>query len=122
MAHSLEVRVPFLDTVLSEFAFGLPSRLKVRGLTKKRLLRKALAPIVPAEILSARKHGLTLPAAQWLRGPLEPSARELLADDRGLFDGAFVTRLLDDHVAGRRDNWKQLWTLLSFAAWYDRYA
>jgi asparagine synthase (glutamine-hydrolysing) len=122
MAHSLEVRVPFLDTVLSEFAFGLPSRLKVRGFSKKRLLRKALAPIVPAEILSAPKQGLTLPAAQWLRGPLEPYARELLADDRGLFDGATVTRLLDDHVAGRQDNWKQLWTLLSFAAWYDRYA
>ena len=122
MAHSLEVRVPFLDTVLSEFAFALPSRLKVRGLAKKRLLRKALAPVVPAEILSAPKHGFTLPAAQWLRGPLEPYARELLADDRGLFDGAAVTRVLDDHAAGRRDNWKQLWTLLSFAAWYDRYA
>ncbi|HEX6788380.1 MAG TPA: asparagine synthase (glutamine-hydrolyzing) [Gaiellaceae bacterium] len=122
MAHSLEVRVPFLDTALSQFAFGLPSRLKVRGLAKKRLLRKALAPIVPAEILSAPKHGFTLPAAQWLRGPLEPYARELLASDRGLFDGAAVARVLDEHVAGRRDNWKQLWTLLSFAAWYDRYA
>jgi asparagine synthase (glutamine-hydrolysing) len=122
MAHSLEVRVPFLDTVLSEFAFGLPSRLKVRGLAKKRLLRKALAPIVPAEILSAPKHGFTLPAAEWLRGPLEPYARELLANDRGLLDGAVVTRLLDDHVAGRSDNWRQLWTLLSFAAWHDRYA
>jgi asparagine synthase (glutamine-hydrolysing) len=122
MAHSLEVRVPFLDTVLSEFAFGLPSRLKVRGLAKKRLLRKALAPIVPAETLSAPKHGFTLPAAQWLRGPLEPYARELLANDRGLFDGAVVTRLLDDHVARRSDNWRQLWTLLSFAAWHDRYA
>jgi asparagine synthase (glutamine-hydrolysing) len=122
MAHSLEVRVPFLDTALSAFAFGLPSRLKVRGLAKKRLLRKALAPIVPAEILSAPKRGFTLPAAEWLRGPLAPYARELLANDRGLFNGATVTRLLDDHVAGRRDNWKQLWTLLSFAAWYDRYA
>jgi asparagine synthase (glutamine-hydrolysing) len=122
MAHSLEVRVPFLDTALSEFAFSLPPRLKVRGLTKKRLLRKALAPIVPAEILSAPKHGFTLPAAQWLRGPLEPYARELLSNDRGLFDGAVVTRLLDEHVSGRKDNWKQLWTLLSFAAWHDRYA
>jgi asparagine synthase (glutamine-hydrolysing) len=122
MAHSLEVRVPFLDTALSVFAFGLPSRLKVRGLAKKRLLRKALAPLVPAEILSAPKHGFTLPAAQWLRGPLEPYARELLANDRGLFDDATLTQLLDDHVTGQSDNWKQLWTLLSFAAWYDRYA
>jgi asparagine synthase (glutamine-hydrolysing) len=122
MAHSLEVRVPFLDTALSAFALGLPSRFKVLGLAKKRLLRKALAPILPAEILSAPKHGFTLPAAEWLRGPLEPYARELLANDRGLFDGSVVTRLLDDHVARRSDNWKQLWTLLSFAAWHDRYA
>src|SRR5262249_55025161 len=114
--------VPFLDTLLSEFAFGLPSRLKVRGLAKKRLLRKALTPVVPAEILSAPKHGFTLPASQWLRGPLQPYARGVLADDRGLFDGAMITRLLDEHVSGRRDNWKQLWTLLSFAVWYDRYA
>jgi asparagine synthase (glutamine-hydrolysing) len=122
MAHSLEVRVPFLDNALSAFALVLPSRLKVRGLAKKRLLRKALAPVVPPEILSAPKHGFTLPAAEWLRGPLVPYARELLADGRGVFDAGYASALLDDHVARRRDGWKQLWTLLSFAAWYDRYA
>jgi asparagine synthase (glutamine-hydrolysing) len=122
MAHSLEVRVPFLDNVVAGFALALPSRLKVRGLAKKRLLRKALAPLLPAEILAAPKHGLTLPAAEWLRGPLAPYAREVLAADRGLLDVAESTRLLDEHVAGRSDNWKQLWTLLSFCVWFDRYA
>ena len=122
MAHSLEVRVPFLDNAVAAFALVLPSRLKVRGLAKKRLLRKALAPILPAEILDAPKHGFTLPAAEWLRGPLAPYAREVLAADRGLFDGAVVQRLLDDHVARRSDNWRELWTLLSFCVWFDRYA
>ena len=122
MAHSLEVRVPFLDNLVAGFAPTLPSRLKVRGLAKKRLLRKALAPLLPAEILAAPKHGFTLPAAEWLRGPLAPYAREVLAVDRGILDVAESTRLLDDHVALRSDNWKQLWTLLSFCVWFDRYA
>jgi asparagine synthase (glutamine-hydrolysing) len=122
MAHSLEVRVPFLDNAVAAFALALPSRLKVRGLAKKRLLRKALEPILPAEILAAPKHGFTLPAAEWLRGPLAPFARELLADGRGIFDSAAVGRLLDAHVAHRSDNWRELWTLLSFCVWFDRYA
>jgi asparagine synthase (glutamine-hydrolysing) len=121
MAHSLEVRVPFLDNALAAFALALPSRLKVRGLAKKRLLRKALAPILPAEILAAPKQGFTLPAAEWLRGPLASYARDVLAVDRGLLDVAASSRLLDDHVARRRDNWRELWTLLSFCVWFDRY-
>ena len=122
MAHSLEVRVPFLDQAVADFALALPPHQKVRGFAKKRLLRAALAPILPAEILSAPKHGFTLPAAEWLRTDLEPFARDALADGRGIFRPEAATHLLDDHVARRRDNWKQLWTLLSFAAWFDRYA
>ncbi|HZS24496.1 MAG TPA: asparagine synthase (glutamine-hydrolyzing) [Gaiellaceae bacterium] len=122
MAHSLEVRVPFLDTPLAAFALALPSRLKVSARGKKRLLRQALAPILPAEILSAPKHGFTLPASRWLRGELEPFARETLARDRGLLEPAVGLRLLDDHVARRHDRWKELWTLLSFCVWFDRYA
>jgi asparagine synthase (glutamine-hydrolysing) len=122
MAHSLEVRVPFLDNDLAAFALRLPSRLKVRGLAKKRLLRKALAPILPAEILAAPKQGFTLPAAEWLRGPLAAYARDVLAVDRGILDVAASTRLLDEHLARRRDNWRELWTLLSFCVWFDRYA
>jgi asparagine synthase (glutamine-hydrolysing) len=125
MAHSLETRVPFLDPVVAELAFALPANAKVQGLRKKRLLRKALAPLVPAEILAARKQGFTLPASQWLRGPLAPYAREMLGPSvvrrQGVFREGAVTRLLEDHIAGTRDNWKQLWTLLSFTTWYDRY-
>src|SRR5262249_3193982 len=132
---SLETRVPFLDPLVASFALSLPAGAKVRDLRKKRLLRKALSPLVPAEILGARKQGFTLPASEWLRTSLEPYARQTLlpatarqprapapVGRQGVFRPEAVTRLLDDHVSRRRDNWKQLWTLLAFTAWYDRYA
>jgi asparagine synthase (glutamine-hydrolysing) len=124
MAHSLEARVPFLDPVVAELALALPTKLKVRGLAKKRLLRRAAAALVPPEILKARKRGFSIPAAAWLRGELEPMARELLAPERtraqGFFDPATVTALLDDHVARREDYSRQLWGLMSFTLWADQ--
>ena len=74
MAHSLEARVPFCDPVVSELAFALPSRLKVRGFAKKRLLRQAVAPLLPPSIVGGRKQGFSIPLAAWLRGELEPFA------------------------------------------------
>jgi len=79
MAHSLEARVPFLDPLVTTLAFALPTRLKVRGLAKKVLLRKAVEPLLPAEIVHGRKRGFSIPAAAWLRGELEPFARETLS-------------------------------------------
>ena len=76
MAHSLELRVPFLDQRVAEFALALPTPLKVRGFAKKRLLRQALAPLLPREIVRGRKQGFSIPLAAWLRGPLQPFARE----------------------------------------------
>jgi len=126
MAHSLEARVPYLDPVVSELALALPTRLKVRGLSKKRLLRQVAASLVPREIVRARKRGFSIPAAAWLRGELEPFARELLAPARtrsqGFFEPAFVTRLLDEHVARRQDHSRQLWGLISFSLWAEQVA
>jgi len=126
MAHSLELRVPFLDAEVAEFALGLATPLKVRGLAKKRLLRRALAPLLPREILRGRKQGFSVPVAAWLRGPLEGYARELLApatlERQGCFDSATVTGLLDSHCAGREDLSRQLWGLMAFTLWFDRYA
>ncbi len=125
MAHSLEARVPFLDTAVAELALALPTRLKVRGLRKKVLLRKAAEPLLPAEIVKGRKRGFSIPAAAWLRGELEPFARDVLAADtiarQGYFRPAAVTRLLDDHVAGREDLSRQLWGLLAFTLWHERH-
>jgi asparagine synthase (glutamine-hydrolysing) len=126
MAHSLELRVPFLDPKVAEFAFSLPTKLKVRGLAKKRLLRQALAPLLPREIVHGRKQGFSIPIAAWLRGPLEPFAREVLAPSavarQGLLDPAAVTPILDRHCAGREDLSRQIWGLMALTLWFDRYA
>ncbi|HET7454337.1 MAG TPA: asparagine synthase (glutamine-hydrolyzing) [Solirubrobacterales bacterium] len=126
MAHSLELRVPFLDPKVAEFAFSLPTHLKVRGFAKKRLLRAALAPLLPREIVHGRKQGFSIPIAAWLRGPLEPFAREVLAPGavarQGLLDPAAVTPLLDRHCSGREDLSRQIWGLMALTLWFDRYA
>jgi asparagine synthase (glutamine-hydrolysing) len=125
MAHSLEARVPFLDPLVTTLAFALPTRLKVRGLAKKVLLRKAVEPLVPAEVVHGRKRGFSIPAAAWLRGELEPFARATLSPEnlrrQGFFQPQPVARLLDEHAAGREDWSRQLWGLLAFTLWYERH-
>jgi asparagine synthase (glutamine-hydrolysing) len=125
MANSLEARVPILDPVVAELALALPRRMKVRGFQKKRLLRQAVAPLLPDAVLRGEKRGFSVPMAAWLRGDLHPLARDLLSADNlrrtGFFRPESVTRLLDDHVAGRADNSRKVWALLVFALWFDRY-
>jgi asparagine synthase (glutamine-hydrolysing) len=125
MAHSLEARVPYLDTVVANLALALPTRHKVRGLSKKVLLRKAAEPLLPREIVHGKKRGFSIPAAGWLRGELEPFARETLSAEnlrrQGFFEPHVVRRLLDDHVAGREDLSRQLWGLLAFTLWHERH-
>ena len=125
MAHSLEARVPYLDTVVTNLALALPTRHKVRGLAKKVLLRKAAGPLLPRRIVNGKKRGFSIPAAAWLRGELVPFARETLAADRlrrqGYFRPEAVQRLLNDHVTGREDLSRQLWGLLAFTLWHERH-
>jgi asparagine synthase (glutamine-hydrolysing) len=124
MAHSLEARVPFLDAHVAELALALPTPLKVRGLAKKRLLRRAVAPLVPREIVRGRKRGFSIPAAAWLRGPLVPFAREVLSPERlrgqGVLDPRAAERVLARHVTGEEDLSRQLWGLMCLSLWLDR--
>jgi asparagine synthase (glutamine-hydrolysing) len=123
MAHSLEARVPFLDRAVSELALALPSSLKVQGLSKKRLLRDAVRPLLPRAVIEGRKRGFSIPAAAWLRGKLEPFAREVLSPTqvlrRGYLRPDAVTRILDRHVSGSEDLSRQLWGLLMLSLWLD---
>jgi asparagine synthase (glutamine-hydrolysing) len=125
MAHSLEARVPFCDPVVAELAFALPSRLKVRGFAKKRLLRQAVAPLLPRSIVGGRKQGFSIPLAAWLRGELEPFAREVLDRDtlrrQGLLQPEAVLDLLDAHVARREDLSRQVWGLMTLTLWTEMY-
>ena len=125
MAHSLEARVPFLDPAVTNLALALPTRHRVRGLRKKVLLRKAVAPLVPEPIVRGKKRGFSIPAAAWLRGDLAPFARGMLSPERlkrqGFFRPEAVTALIDRHVAGKEDLSRQLWGLLAFTLWHERH-
>jgi asparagine synthase (glutamine-hydrolysing) len=125
MAWSLEARVPFMDTVVANFAFSLPVKHKVRGWSKKRLLRKAVEPLLPHEVVHGKKRGFSIPAAAWLRGDLQPFARETLSPDvlrrQGILEPVAVTRVLDEHVAGRADLSRQLWGLLALTLWHEHH-
>jgi asparagine synthase (glutamine-hydrolysing) len=124
MAHSLEARVPYLDEAVASLALALPTRLKVHGWAKKRLLRRAVAPLLPRSVLAARKRGFSIPAAAWLRGPFLPFVCDALSPEtvrrQGLFEPRAVSRLLDEHVSGQDDLSRPLWGLLMFTLWYDQ--
>jgi asparagine synthase (glutamine-hydrolysing) len=123
MAHGLEIRVPYLDPVVAELAHALPLAARVRGLQTKPLLRAAAAPLLPPAIVRGPKRGFCAPVAAWLRGPLLPLARELLAPSRireqGFFAPGAVTALLERHVARREDLSRPLWALIAFGLWHD---
>jgi asparagine synthase (glutamine-hydrolysing) len=125
MAHSLESRVPFLDPVVTELALALPAKHKVRLMSRKRLFRRAVAPLLPQEILGGRKRGFALPVAAWFRGALEPFAREVLSPQRmraqGFLDPAVVSAVIDTHVSGSDDLSRNIWGLICFSLWQDRY-
>ena len=124
MAHSVEIRVPFLDPVVAELALALPTSAKIRGLAKKRLLRSVAATLLPRQIARGAKRGFSIPMAAWLRGDLLPMARDLLAPAAlkrgGVLDPGPVTRLLDEHVARRDDHSRALWGLLCFVLWQEQ--
>lgn len=121
MAHGIEVRVPFLDADLSDYALGLPSHLKVRRGQKKFVLRRALRGIVPDDILDAPKTGFEVPYSHWLRTSLSEHARAVLLD-RGnaveaMLDRTGVEQALREHVDGSRNHGFILWKLLNLALW-----
>ncbi|HTD25974.1 MAG TPA: asparagine synthase C-terminal domain-containing protein, partial [Candidatus Elarobacter sp.] len=120
MAASLEGRAPFLDHRLVEFASRLPIEHKVRGLATKRVLRRAVADLVPPPIRRRVKRGLTVPLAAWLAGPLLPFARATLDRlDPGVIRPEAVRALLEEHVERRRDNRRELWALIVLQLWRE---
>jgi asparagine synthase (glutamine-hydrolysing) len=121
MMHSLEVRAPFLDHRLVEFAARLPASLKQNGPKGRVLYKKAVAPHIPAGILDRKKRGLTLPVNEWLRGPLRPALDDVVSGarlrDRGHFEQERIQRLYQDHVTGRSDHGYPLWNLMVLDLW-----
>jgi len=125
MAVSLEVRAPFLDPRVAEFAASLPANYKLRGHQTKYILKRAIEDSLPKFVTRRGKKGFGVPVAEWLKGKLRPLARDLLSPERvrraGVFNPEYVTRLQDEHERGVANHRKLLWTLLMFELWHESF-
>ena len=123
MAHSLEARVPFLDRGMMELSRRIPPALRMRGLTTKYLLKRAMADRLPASVVGGKKRGFNVPMPGWLAGELREFVHDTLAPARvraqGLFDPAAVENLVRQHETRTVDHSRGLWTLLVLSVWMD---
>lgn len=121
MAHSLEVRVPFLDPEYGAELARIPWQMKSRDGVGKWVLKQALKPLLSDEILFRQKMGFGLPYAVWMRRSLQPMVRDLLSPSRlarrGVFDPVATDRLVERFFAGDDGVWRLVWTLLAFEGW-----
>jgi asparagine synthase (glutamine-hydrolysing) len=125
MAVSLEVRAPFLDPRVAEFAASLPCNYKLRGMKTKYILKRAVHDMLPGFVTRRGKKGFGVPVAEWLKVKLRPLARDLLSPERvrraGVFNADYVARLQDEHERGVANHRKLLWTLLMFELWHESF-
>jgi asparagine synthase (glutamine-hydrolysing) len=125
MAHSIESRVPLLDTAVIELAASLPPSFKINGGRQKHVLKEAVADLLPPEILDRPKHGFGVPVGNWFRGDVGSLFADTLLSPRslgrGLFERPAVERLVNDHVKGRRDHTLRLWLLVVLELWQRQY-
>ncbi|NBC32106.1 MAG: amidotransferase 1, exosortase A system-associated [Alphaproteobacteria bacterium] len=123
MAHGLELRPPLLDHELVAWAMSLPASCKVEGFAGKAILKRALAPLLPHELLHRPKMGFSIPLADWLRGALAGRCTALAEGSAlaasGLFDTAAIRRLVTEHRRGTRDHARALWALIMFEAFLE---
>jgi len=123
MAVSLEVRAPLLDHRFIERLASMPSSLKLRGRTGKYILKKALEPILPSEILYRSKQGFAVPLDRWFRGELKDLASTYLFDSSdGMFDRKFLQKIWQQHQSGHYDRSAHLWSILMFRKWQETFA
>jgi asparagine synthase (glutamine-hydrolysing) len=122
MAHSLEMRVPLIDHKLVEFFASLPSEMRLRGLTKKYILKKAAEKLVPREVIYRHKKGFSVPLSLWLRNELRDLVTEELSENRlrqiGYFNYKMVSKTVQEHLSGRHNHENKIWALLNFLLWH----
>jgi asparagine synthase (glutamine-hydrolysing) len=125
MASSMEVRVPLLDHELVEMAARIPARLKLKGLTRKYILKRAAEAWLPRDIIYRKKAGFSAPLRAWLARDLREMVEDLLSEtniqQRGYFDYRFVRRLIDDNLSGREDNNLKIFQLLTLELWHREF-
>jgi len=125
MAHSLEMRSPFLDHKLVEYLAAFPSRLKIQGPKTKYLLRRLAEDYLPRDIVNRQKQGFMFPIAYWFRGELSEFIERYLLNSHfvqeGLFRRESVIRLIEEHRSQRVDHHVRLWMLLNLEIWHQIY-
>lgn len=123
MAHSLELRVPFLDKAVFEVASKIPTSLKTANGTTKYVLRKAAEGIVPEHVLNRKKLGFPVPIRHWLKAEMNEWAKTIIreSDTDYLLNKTYVLQLLEDHCQGKADNSRKIWTVLMFMVWHQVY-
>lgn len=125
MANSLEARVPLLDHEIVERVALIPPREKSRGLQTKRLLRRAVRGLLPPEIRRGTKKGFTPPLPHWIRDELKGFLTEQFSEERlatgGILNPAYCQKVLQEHIEGKKDNNRQIWTILALVCWLEKY-
>ncbi|WP_053367457.1 asparagine synthase (glutamine-hydrolyzing) [Bacillus sp. FJAT-27245] len=123
MAHSLELRVPFLDKEVFDIASRIPADLKTANGTTKYILRKAAESFVPAHVLNRKKLGFPVPIRHWLKDEMNSWAKDIIRESNTdhLFNKQYLLKLLDDHCLGKADNSRKIWTVLMFMVWHQVY-
>ena len=120
MAHGLEVRPPYLDNAIIDFALRLPASAKVRGRTTKWLLKRVAERWLPRNIVYRKKHGFSVPLARWIAGPLRDHVESAITETACWVNPHVATAMLAEHVAMRQDHSKTLWSLIVLANWHRR--
>lgn len=122
MKNSLEARVPFLDSKIVEFAFSIPTDLKIKKRNKKYILKETFKSILPKETIDYRKKGFGVPVDYWFRNELKESISNLLNEsfikEQGIFNYEYIQKLLKDHIEGKENHKGKLWNLYVFQKWY----
>ncbi|MDP4086767.1 MAG: asparagine synthase (glutamine-hydrolyzing) [Bacillota bacterium] len=123
MAHSLELRVPFLDKAVFEVASKIPTSLKTANGTTKYILRKAAEGVVPDHVLNRKKLGFPVPIRHWLKDEMNDWAKKIIRESNTdhLINKTYLLNILEDHCQGKADNSRKIWTVLMFMVWHQVY-
>ncbi|WP_149453566.1 asparagine synthase (glutamine-hydrolyzing) [Pasteuria penetrans] len=123
MAHSLETRVPFLDSAVFAAAKRIPTQYRIRNATTKWILREAMRSYLPKDVIQRPKLGFPVPLNPWLKNDLHEWALDLLTNSKSnpIIDTGYALKLLDEHFRGRKNHSRAIWTVLMFLLWYSIY-
>ncbi len=125
MAHSLESRPPLIDYKVVEYAASIPPNMKLKGKNLKYMLKKVASRYLPRELICRKKQGFGFPLGLWMRTELRDFISNLFKQSRfvdsGIFDGTYINRLLEEHIAGKADHNYRIWILINLEIWHRLY-